>query len=110
MNYRIVSHPNILHGKPRIRGTRIAVSMVLELIEAGIPFSEIRRKYYPQLTDEDIKSCIQYARQLIDIYPQLTDEDIKSCIQYARQLIDIKICVSLFYSSQHSRNSDYCRP
>jgi len=66
MNQRIVSHPKILHGKPRIQGTRIAVSMVLELIEAGIPFSEICTRYYPQLTDEDIRSCIGYARQLVD--------------------------------------------
>jgi len=40
--------------------------MVLELVEAGISFSEIRTKYYPQLTDEDIKACISYARQLIE--------------------------------------------
>lgn len=66
MNQRIVSDSKILHGKPRIRGTRIAVSMVLELIEAGIPFTEIQTKYYPQLTDEDIKACIAYARQLIE--------------------------------------------
>jgi uncharacterized protein (DUF433 family) len=66
MNQRIVSDPKILHGRPRVRGTRIAVSMVLELVEAGIPFSEIRTTYYPQLTDEDIKACISYARQLID--------------------------------------------
>ena len=65
-NHRIASDPQILHGKPRVRGTRIAVSMVLELVEAGIPFSEIRTKYYPQLTDEDIKACISYARQLIE--------------------------------------------
>ncbi|OGC02913.1 hypothetical protein A2V82_11635 [candidate division KSB1 bacterium RBG_16_48_16] len=66
MNQRVVSHPNILHGKPRIRGTRIAVSMVLELIEAGITFAEIQDKYYPQLSDDDIKACITYARQLVD--------------------------------------------
>ncbi len=66
MNHRIVSDPNILHGKPRILGTRIAVSMVLELVEAGIPFLEIQAKYYPQLTDEDIKACISYARRLIE--------------------------------------------
>ncbi len=66
MNQKIVSDPKILHGKPRVRGTRIAVSMVLELVETGISFSEIRAKYYPQLTDEDITACIAYARQLIE--------------------------------------------
>lgn len=66
MNYLIVSDPKILHGKPRVHGTRIAAAMVLELVEAGIPFSEIRTKYYPQLTDEDIKACISYSRRLIE--------------------------------------------
>lgn len=62
MNHRIVSDPKILHGQPRVRGTRIAVAMVLELVETGIPFSEIRTTYYPQLTDEDIKACINLYR------------------------------------------------
>ena len=66
MNQIIVSNQKILHGKPRIRGTRIAVSMVLELVEAGITWAEIRTKYYPQLTDEDISACIAYARQIVD--------------------------------------------
>jgi len=66
MEQKIVSNPKILHGKPRIRGTRIAVSMVLELVEAGIAWSEIKTKYYPQLTDEDISACVAYARQIVD--------------------------------------------
>jgi uncharacterized protein (DUF433 family) len=65
MNDRIVSNPQILGGKPCVKGTRIPVYMVLELIEAGIPFHEIRTKYYPQLSDEDIRACIAYARQIV---------------------------------------------
>jgi uncharacterized protein (DUF433 family) len=78
MNQVIVSNQQILHGRPRIRGTRIAVSMVLELIEAGIAWPEIKTKYYPQLTDNDISACIAYARQLVDnagihILPELEE-------------------------------------
>lgn len=65
MNDRIVSNPQILGGKPCVKGTRIPVYMVLELIEAGIPFHEIRAKYYPQLSEEDIRACIAYARQIV---------------------------------------------
>lgn len=65
MNDRIVSNPKVLGGKPCVRGTRIPVHMVLELMEAGISFGEIRAQYYPQLSEEDIKACIAYARQIV---------------------------------------------
>ncbi len=65
MNDRIVSNPNVLGGKPCVKGTRIPVYMVLELVETGISFSEITAKYYPQLSKEDIKACIAYARQIV---------------------------------------------
>jgi uncharacterized protein (DUF433 family) len=65
MDDRIVSNPKILGGKPCVKGARIPVYMVLELVEAGIPFDEIRTKFYPQLGDEDIKACITYARQIV---------------------------------------------
>ncbi len=65
MSNRIVSNPKILGGKPCIKGTRIPVYMVLELVEAGISFEEICTKFYPQLSHEDIKACIAYARQII---------------------------------------------
>jgi uncharacterized protein (DUF433 family) len=62
MNDRIVSNPKVLGGRPCVKGARIAVYMVLELVEAGISFNEIRTKFYPQLSEEDIKACISYAR------------------------------------------------
>ena len=65
MNEHIVSNPQVLGGKPCVKGTRIPVYMVLELIEAGMSFDEIRRKFYPQLSEEDIKACIAYARQIV---------------------------------------------
>lgn len=62
MNDRITPNLKVLGGKPCDKGTRIAVYMVLELVEAGISFNEIRSKFYPQLS-EDIKACISYFTQ-----------------------------------------------
>jgi uncharacterized protein (DUF433 family) len=44
-------------GKPCVAGTRIPVKDVLELIQEGIGFKEIKKKYYPDLEIEDIKAC-----------------------------------------------------
>ena len=66
MNNRIVANPKVFGGKPCVKGTRIPIYMVLELVETGISFEEIRSKYYPQLSDEDIKACIAYARQIVE--------------------------------------------
>jgi len=38
---------------------------VLELVQAGIPFEEIVTKYYPDITIEDIKACVEYAVELV---------------------------------------------
>ncbi len=54
---RIVVDPKVRFGKPCIRGTRITVQEVLELVNEGIPFGKIIEEYYPELTEEDIKAC-----------------------------------------------------
>jgi uncharacterized protein (DUF433 family) len=61
---RIQVSPDIHFGKPCVAGTRIPVQTVLELVREAIPFQVIIRDYYPGLTSEDIKACIQYARVL----------------------------------------------
>ncbi|MCS7198465.1 MAG: DUF433 domain-containing protein [Candidatus Bipolaricaulota bacterium] len=38
---------------------------VLELVQAGIPFSQIVTEYYPDLTEEDIQACVRYATELV---------------------------------------------
>ncbi len=63
---RIAVDPGILGGKPCVRGTRIPVTMVLELIEDGLTFQQIIEEYYPQLTDDDIKACLEYARAVVE--------------------------------------------
>ena len=62
---RIVVDPKIRFGKPCIKGTRITVQEVLELVNEGLPFQRIIEEYYPELTVEDIKACIKYAIDLI---------------------------------------------
>ncbi len=62
---RITINPQIHFGQPCVAGTRIPVSAVLELVREGIPFEQIVRDYYPDLTVEDIKACVDYAVNLI---------------------------------------------
>jgi uncharacterized protein (DUF433 family) len=62
----IVINPKIYGGKPCIRGTRITVTMILELLEDGITFQQVIKDYYPQLTADDIKACLQYARAMVE--------------------------------------------
>ncbi len=62
---RITARPNIHFGKPCVAGTRITVQSVLELVREGIPPNEIRRDYYPDLSTDDIRACVQYAIDLI---------------------------------------------
>ncbi|MDP2940626.1 MAG: DUF433 domain-containing protein [Candidatus Omnitrophota bacterium] len=62
---RIRIDPKVCHGKPVIRGTRIMVWQVLDLLEDGLTFDEIITKYFPQLTKDDIKACVEYANQLV---------------------------------------------
>jgi len=56
---RIVVDPKIRFGKPYIKGTRITVQEVLELVNEGLSFQRIIEEYYPELTVEDIKACIK---------------------------------------------------
>ncbi len=54
---RIVADPSVLAGKPVIRGTRLAVEFILDLLAAGQSESEIVSNY-PGLTHEDIRACL----------------------------------------------------
>ena len=62
---RIIVNPRIHFGKPCIRGTRITVQSVLELLYEGITFDGIIKDYYPDLTVNDIRACLQYAIALV---------------------------------------------
>ena len=64
MNERIAIDPKVCHGKPCVRGTRILVANVLSLLAGGYDFARIRENY-PELTDEDIRAAIEYAREVV---------------------------------------------
>ena len=60
---RISSDPNISFGKPCIRGTRIWVSLILDMLAGGSTEAEVLDEF-PQLTAEDIKAAIAYAAEI----------------------------------------------
>ena len=62
---RIVVDPKILVGKPVVKGTRIPVSMILNLVAHGTSVDEIIDDY-PVLTAEDIRAAILYAGARLD--------------------------------------------
>jgi len=62
---RIVVDPKICHRQPCIKGTRILVHTILELLGAGLTTEQIISEYYPQLTTEDVAACLHYAALLI---------------------------------------------
>ena len=62
---RIAVDPRVHFGKPCVAGTRIAVQDVLELVDEDIPFNQIIRDYYPDLTVEDVHACVRYAIALV---------------------------------------------
>ena len=61
MNSRIAVDPTIHFGKPCVAGTRITVQNVLELVREGQSFNDIVENYYPDLSVEDVRTCVQYA-------------------------------------------------
>lgn len=61
---RIEINPKKMGGKPVIRGTRIPVYFILELLANGWSFEEILESY-PQLTKEDILAAIRYASMIL---------------------------------------------
>jgi uncharacterized protein (DUF433 family) len=62
---RISIDPEICHGKPCIKGTRIPVALILEMVEYGLSFKEIIEEY-PHINVDDIKACIRFAKDLVN--------------------------------------------
>lgn len=63
INKYIVADPNICHGKPTFKGTRIMVWQILEMLEAGASNKEILEAF-PPLAPEHIKAALSYAAEL----------------------------------------------
>lgn len=64
MESRITSDPGIFGGKPIIRGLRISVEMLLDLMSQGMTDEEILAEY-ALLEREDLRACLRYAKGLV---------------------------------------------
>jgi uncharacterized protein (DUF433 family) len=62
---RIIIDPNILAGKPVIKGTRIPIYLIIELLANGVTPKQILKEY-PELKQEDIKAALLYASKLLE--------------------------------------------
>jgi uncharacterized protein (DUF433 family) len=60
---RITIDPQICHGKPCIKGTRIWVSLIVDNLASGATYDEII-KAYPSLTKEDIRAALAFAAEM----------------------------------------------
>ena len=69
MNDRITIDPNICHGKPTIKGTRVLVANVLGALASGESMQEILEDY-PNITEEDIKAALAFSSELSNFESQ----------------------------------------
>ncbi len=68
---RIAIDPRVLVGKPVVKGTRLTVEFIIDLLAQGWPESEVLRNY-PGLAHEDIQACLAYASAILHaerVYP-----------------------------------------
>jgi uncharacterized protein (DUF433 family) len=63
VNSRIEINPNICHGNPVIRNTRVLISNILADLAAGSNYQEIIENY-PNITIEDIKAALDFSSEL----------------------------------------------
>lgn len=61
---RIEVDARILTGKPVVKGTRLSVELILDLVASGCPEAEILAAY-PGLTREDVLACVEYAAEIV---------------------------------------------
>lgn len=60
---RITGDPAVCHGKPCIRGHRIWVSLVLDLLADGMTMEQVLEQY-PGLEPDDVRACVAYAAEM----------------------------------------------
>lgn len=88
----IVVDEDVLAGKPTVKGTRLAVEFVIDLVTGGWKEAEIT-KNYPSLDREDIRACLVYASRILKaerVYPG--SERLEACLS----------CRSNLTSTSHS--------
>jgi uncharacterized protein (DUF433 family) len=67
VNELITIEPDICFGKPHIKGTRIKVSFILDLVSSGWTIEQILKEY-DHLSREQIIACLIYAGRVVDAY------------------------------------------
>jgi uncharacterized protein (DUF433 family) len=77
---RITVDPDVLVGKPVIKGTRIPVYLIVELVANGMSVKEILKEY-PRLKEEDIKAALLYASKLVESEVIVPLQEDSQCIQ-----------------------------
>jgi len=68
---RIVADPKVLAGKPVVRGTRVSVDLVIDLLARGYSKEQVIEQY-DDLTIDDVHACLAYAREVLQserVYP-----------------------------------------
>lgn len=68
---RIVCTPGVVGGRPRIKGTRLAVSLILGFMAAGSTEADIL-EHYKELSADDVRACLRYASEALE--PPVTTE------------------------------------
>lgn len=61
---RITVNPKIFKGKPIIRGLRISIEMILDLMSRGVSMAEILEDY-PDIETNDLFACLAYAKTVV---------------------------------------------
>ena len=64
MNDRIVLDPQIQHGQPVIKGTRVPVTVILSGLAGGMTSDEIAKEY--DITAADVEAALTYAAELVE--------------------------------------------
>ena len=73
---RIVMNPEVMAGKPVIRGTRVPVDLIVKLVGQGMSYEEILEDY-PHLQIEDIRAALMYAAEVVgneEVFPLVQGE------------------------------------
>lgn len=73
---RVSIDPEVCFGKPCIRGTRIWISLILDLLSNGMDIKEIILEY-PQLSKEDVQAAIAYGAEMsIERFVEISTEKV----------------------------------
>lgn len=73
---RIIVDPEIMAGKPVVKGTRIPVELVLKRLAQDLNLKTLFEAY-PRLSEDDVKACLEYAQARVEgeeVYPVGTSD------------------------------------